>query len=235
MCRSNSRLFTTITGSGKTAVAKRYTERAFYADSPGARTISSRSSLSAINGTEGAAKLSRENSRTRRTQMYTRKVKEDHDIGVDVAMQVRVEREPRLAYPLTPGTAQIWVVKEQHRSLSKLYYRESHAALILYDISSAESFAEIEAWLREIEGLDMLVYIVGTKSDLAREGQRVVERRYAREQVYRWMTGGTGPPAIAHVEPPRSAQLRCHLRRSRHGQTGTSCRASLALVRSTRP
>jgi small GTP-binding protein len=50
---------------------------------------------------------------------------------------------------------QIWDTagQERFRSISKLYYRGSNAAILCYDITSPASFTEISHWLHEIRGM----------------------------------------------------------------------------------
>lgn len=72
---------------------------------------------------------------------------------------------------------QIWDTagQERFRSISKLYYRGAHAAILCYDVTSARSFEEMGRWLLELReqcgvdgGLgDMIMHVVGTKSDVA--------------------------------------------------------------------
>jgi len=73
---------------------------------------------------------------------------------------------------------QLWDTagQERFRSISRLYYRGAHAAVLCYDITSKKSFDEMGVWLRELrdkanssanEGNDeVILHIVGTKSDV---------------------------------------------------------------------
>lgn len=90
---------------------------------------------------------------------------------------------------------QIWDTagQERFRSISRLYYRGAHAAILCYDVSSRKSFEEMGVWLRELKSncdADLVLHVVGTKSDVvAREpGRREVpfERciAYVGEQLY---------------------------------------------------
>ena len=69
---------------------------------------------------------------------------------------------------------QIWDTagQERFRSISKLYYRGANAAVLCYDITDAESFAEMGRWLLELKknlGHDVILHVVGTKSDVVAE------------------------------------------------------------------
>lgn len=101
---------------------------------------------------------------------------------------------------------QIWDTagQERFRSISRLYYRGASACIICYDITSSSSFDEMGKWLQELRkeaGDQMVIHVVGTKSDIVEqdEGKRQVpfERciAFVAEQLY----GGSGatPPPTA--------------------------------------
>ena len=67
---------------------------------------------------------------------------------------------------------QIWDTagQERFRSISRLYYRGAHAAILCYDVTDNRSFEELAFWLKEIRdhaGSETIVQIVGTKADVA--------------------------------------------------------------------
>ncbi len=68
---------------------------------------------------------------------------------------------------------QIWDTagQEQFRSITKLFYKNSQAAIVVYDVTKRESFDDVNSWLEEIEDNrdqdDMLVYLAGNRVDLA--------------------------------------------------------------------
>nr|OQO17085.1 hypothetical protein B0A51_13383 [Rachicladosporium sp. CCFEE 5018] len=77
---------------------------------------------------------------------------------------------------------QIWDTagQERFRSISKLYYRGAHAAILCYDVTNMQSFQDMGTWLKELRDMcghdasnggmgDMIVHIVGTKSDVVAE------------------------------------------------------------------
>lgn len=74
---------------------------------------------------------------------------------------------------------QIWDTagQERFRSITHAYYRDAHALLLLYDVTSKTSFDNIRAWLAEIYEYahdDVVIMLLGNKSDMASE--RVVRR-----------------------------------------------------------
>ncbi|KAJ1437293.1 small GTPase superfamily [Ochromonadaceae sp. CCMP2298] len=65
----------------------------------------------------------------------------------------------------------IWDTAGQERfhALGPIYYRDASGALLVYDITDAESFVKVKNWvkeLRKIVGNDILIVIAGNKIDL---------------------------------------------------------------------
>ncbi|GAB5034081.1 ras-related protein rab-5c-like [Nannochloropsis oceanica] len=80
---------------------------------------------------------------------------------------------------------QIWDTagQEKYHSLAPMYYRGAAAAVVVYDLTRAESFATLQRWvseLRERNPKDMEIMIAGNKNDL--ESERQVARSDA--EVY---------------------------------------------------
>lgn len=74
---------------------------------------------------------------------------------------------------------QIWDTagQERFRSVTHAYYRDSHALLLLYDITNKTSFDNIRAWLSEIRDYapdNVVVMLLGNKADKSNE--RVVKK-----------------------------------------------------------
>lgn len=66
--------------------------------------------------------------------------------------------------------AYIWDTagQEKFKSITEVYYRDLTAALIFYDITNKESYNNIERWINKLKehNSSVLIYIIGTKSDL---------------------------------------------------------------------
>ncbi|KAJ2082157.1 hypothetical protein H4R24_001785 [Coemansia sp. RSA 988] len=82
---------------------------------------------------------------------------------------------------------QLWdsAGQERFRAMTQMYYRGANAVVLVYDITSENSFKDIEAWVKELrQNIDMdntVLLLVGNKLDLA-PAKRQVE--YARAQAY---------------------------------------------------
>ncbi|KNC55613.1 Rab11-1a [Thecamonas trahens ATCC 50062] len=79
--------------------------------------------------------------------------------------------------------AQIWDTagQERYRGITQHYYRGATGALVVYDISSADSFDNAEFWLKEVRkhsSQEIVILLVGNKSDL--EERREVETAEAQ-------------------------------------------------------
>ncbi|EMS16389.1 small GTPase EhRabM1, putative, partial [Entamoeba histolytica HM-3:IMSS] len=80
--------------------------------------------------------------------------------------------------------------QEQYRSLVAQFYRETQGALIVYDITSRDSFEIVQDWITDVcsycpQGVKVM--IVGNKIDLEMESREVSYeegKQYANERGY---------------------------------------------------
>lgn len=75
-------------------------------------------------------------------------------------------------------TIQVWDTagQEKYRSLGPVYYRNTSAAILVFDLTDRQSFDDLEQWVmtfRATAGHSPLIFIVGNKADL--EEERKVE------------------------------------------------------------
>ena len=71
--------------------------------------------------------------------------------------------------------------QERYHSLAPMYYRGAQAALIVYDITSKDSFLKAQNWVRELQrqaNSTIVIALVGNKLDLA--SKRSVEHNEAK-------------------------------------------------------
>lgn len=76
--------------------------------------------------------------------------------------------------------------QERYHSLAPMYYRGAAAALVVYDISSNETFDRAKKWVEELQrqaNSNMIMALVGNKSDLdpKREVQNEEAEQFAEE------------------------------------------------------
>lgn len=77
--------------------------------------------------------------------------------------------------------------QEKFRSLTSSYYRGTHGIVLVYDVTSRESFKHVEDWLNEISTFcgedDCVLLLVGNKIDLeAREVPTAEGQAFARSK-----------------------------------------------------
>ena len=64
---------------------------------------------------------------------------------------------------------QIWDTagQERFRTITSTYYRGTHGVIVVYDVTSGESFANVKRWLHEIDTNCEVVnrILVGNKND----------------------------------------------------------------------
>lgn len=84
-------------------------------------------------------------------------------------------------------TFELWDTagSERYRSLAPMYYRNSRAAIVAYDITNADSFQKVEYWINELKatGLNIVICLVGSKLDLVEENAeaRAVSKEIATQ------------------------------------------------------
>ncbi|KAL3219993.1 hypothetical protein MRX96_005736 [Rhipicephalus microplus] len=117
---------------------------------------------------------------------------------------------------------QLWDTagQERFRSLIPSYIRDSTVAVVVYDITNANSFHQTSKWIDDVRterGNDVIIMLVGNKTDLsdkrqckvwlqcqaalqtcsscpARDGKhRTNERRHCGRRSQRWSHGNTAP------------------------------------------
>ncbi|KAF2738173.1 ras-domain-containing protein [Polyplosphaeria fusca] len=110
---------------------------------------------------------------------------------------------------------QIWDTagQERFRSISKLYYRGANAAVLCYDITDPQSFEEMGRWMKELKhnlGEDVILHVVGTKSDVVAEypeKRKVPFERciaYVAENLYPARNGQTTAQSVWGSAPAMS-------------------------------
>jgi len=91
----------------------------------------------------------------------------------------------RISLPNSTLKLQIWDTagQERFRSMAPMYYRNASAAILVYDISVAETFENVQHWVKELKSTmhfsDIVIALAGNKIDL--ESNREVSRQMAEE------------------------------------------------------
>ncbi|KAI0682689.1 ras-domain-containing protein [Cytidiella melzeri] len=99
------------------------------------------------------------------------KIQSQHTIGVELSSRTVKLGEKRIKLQLWDTAGQ-----ERFRSVTRSYYRGTAGAILVYDITSRESFLNLSRWLADARALgspELVTVLVGNKSD--REDEREVE------------------------------------------------------------
>jgi len=109
------------------------------------------------------------------------KVDSSHTIGVEFGSKT-IEVGGKLI------KQQIWDTagQERFRSVTRSYYRNAAGCILLYDITSRESYNHLSTWLndaRALSTLELVIVLVGNKTDLQekREVTFLEASRFAQE------------------------------------------------------
>ena len=83
---------------------------------------------------------------------------------------------------------QIWDTSgaERYKAITTSHIRGANGAYIVYDISNENSFKNLEYWyncIKDSADNDIIIYLIGNKSDLIYEEGRVVKKMDAMEFV----------------------------------------------------
>jgi small GTP-binding protein len=99
-----------------------------------------------------------------KSSVITRKVKNVFDEYLEPTIGAAF-----LSTSIDQITLQIWDTagQERYRSLAPMYYRGSHAAVIVYDITNYDSFKGASYWVRELykNNSKSIIFLVGNKID----------------------------------------------------------------------
>ncbi|WOG92266.1 hypothetical protein DCAR_0311529 [Daucus carota subsp. sativus] len=101
--------------------------------------------------------------------------------------------------------AQIWDTagQERFRAITSSYYRGALGALLVYDITRKNTFESLKKWLHELREFgnpDMVIVLVGNKSDLSDSRQVVVEDGQTLAQLEGLCFMETSAKENIHVE-----------------------------------
>lgn len=139
------------------------------------------------------------------------------------------------------GTAslkfEIWDTagQEKYHSVCHLYFRGANAALLVYDITSKDSFCKAQQWLKDLEREfspgEVVVMLVGNKTDLGEEREVTFEDGKEFAESHNLLFMETSAKLNHQVTEAFSAIARELLQREerKEGQTPARGDARLAL------
>uniref|UniRef100_A0A0D9VQK6 Uncharacterized protein n=1 Tax=Leersia perrieri TaxID=77586 RepID=A0A0D9VQK6_9ORYZ len=101
---------------------------------------------------------------------------------------------------------QLWDTagQERFRSLIPSYIRDSSVAVIVYDVTGKQSFLNTSKWIEEVNtqrGADVLIVLVGNKTDLVDKRQVSTDEGEAKAQEHGAMFLETSAKAGFNIKP----------------------------------
>ncbi|XP_036971228.1 RAB6B, member RAS oncogene family a isoform X1 [Acanthopagrus latus] len=104
-------------------------------------------------------------------------------IGIDFlskTMYLEDRTPPQLSLSEPQVRLQLWDTagQERFRSLIPSYIRDSTVAVVVYDITNVNSFQQTSKWIEDVRterGSDVIIMLVGNKTDLADKRQITIE------------------------------------------------------------
>ncbi|KAK4584033.1 hypothetical protein RGQ29_021962 [Quercus rubra] len=101
---------------------------------------------------------------------------------------------------------QLWDTagQERFRSLIPSYIRDSSVAVIVYDVANRQSFLSINRWVEEVRterGSDVVIVLVGNKTDLVDKRQVSIEEGDAKSREFGIMFIETSAKAGFNIKP----------------------------------
>ncbi|CAI9767009.1 unnamed protein product [Fraxinus pennsylvanica] len=101
---------------------------------------------------------------------------------------------------------QLWDTagQERFRSLIPSYIRDSSVAVIVYDVANRQSFLNTSKWIEEVHterGSDVIVVLVGNKTDLVDKRQVSIEEGDTRAREFGIMFIETSAKAGFNIKP----------------------------------
>jgi len=177
-----------VSGVGKTSVVLRYVQGVYSLDQPstiGASFMTKRMCVVSHTPTSlphhsRSTIQPTSNQKTKKIQVFGRLESQAADLGHGGSRTVRLVLPASLfALPFADLSSSGC---HSFRSMTPMYYRGASAAILVYDITSVESFECVKDWVNELRTQvqhDIVLAIAGNKSDL--EEQRQVKLAKAKE------------------------------------------------------
>jgi len=131
---------------------------------------------------------------------------------------------------------QLWDTSgaERFRNITASYYRGAQGVVVVYDVTSAESFANVRSWLRDVERFadDRAVkLLVGNKSDLALLRQVSAEDAQTFADAHGMQLLETSAKQGASVDAAFSSLVTAIRQKQHHATRATTTHAGAAQLR----
>ena len=94
-------------------------------------------------------------------------------IGLDYRLTMTLQNQKNIKL-------QIWDTagQDRFRALTKNYYKGANGIILIYDISTTQTFENVKVWINQIKeeaNANVIIYLVGNKIDLPKDKRTVTE------------------------------------------------------------
>jgi small GTP-binding protein len=127
--------------------------------------------------------------RVGKTSLVSRFVNDQFSDTEVSTVQANMYNKKRVLVDGKPVDISIWDTAGQERfhALGPIYYRNANGAVLVYDITDADTFEKVKMWIRELKkvvGDNIQIVICGNKSDMEKDRDVAVDfaEKYARQQ-----------------------------------------------------
>eukprot|EP01063_Lacrimia_lanifica_P024367 TRINITY_DN32290_c0_g1_i1.p3 TRINITY_DN32290_c0_g1~~TRINITY_DN32290_c0_g1_i1.p3 ORF type:complete len:208 (+),score=97.86 TRINITY_DN32290_c0_g1_i1:142-765(+) len=109
--------------------------------------------------------------RVGKTSLVKRYVLDEFSDSQKSTVQASMYSSKKVQVDDTTVTVSIWDTagQERFRALGPIYYRDANGALVVYDITDADTFDKVKMWVRELRkmvGDDIRIVVAGNKADM---------------------------------------------------------------------
>jgi small GTP-binding protein len=138
--------------------------------------------------------------RVGKTSLISRFVKDKFDSEEASTVQANMYNKKKVSVDGRTIDLSIWDTAGQERfhALGPIYYRNSNGAVLVYDITDADTFEKVKMWIKELKavvGDSISIVICGNKADMERDRDidEAIAQKYAtKESALHFNTSARG-------------------------------------------
>jgi small GTP-binding protein len=138
--------------------------------------------------------------RVGKTSLISRFVKDKFDSEEASTVQANMYNKKKVSVDGRAIDLSIWDTAGQERfhALGPIYYRNSNGAVLVYDITDADTFEKVKMWIKELKavvGDSISIVICGNKADMERDRDidEAIAQKYAtKESALHFNTSARG-------------------------------------------
>lgn len=127
--------------------------------------------------------------RVGKTSLISRFVKDKFDAEEASTVQANMYNKKKVSVDGRTIDVSIWDTAGQERfhALGPIYYRNSNGAVLVYDITDADTFEKVKMWIKELKavvGDSISIVICGNKADMERDRDidEAIAEKYAKKE-----------------------------------------------------